>query len=490
MDTISHRSKHFHSIRWQFVLTYVGLFGIVLGVVSLAVSGLLNSYLLNQRVQEQLRDANALSAQVSGYLAQRDAAELYAIGTQTYENGGGRVLVLNTAGIVQSDSFSEYNGYLLNFAEIDDVLYSGASSAFGFHRIAQRDGTDFWAAYCTSAIVRDDGLIGVVLYAASIQDVVDTSVAMQRQMTWIYVIGLTVVLAASSILTRFITRPVQQLTDVALRVSAGDLASRASVHGQNEIAELGRTFNMMVDRLQNIDQQRSEFVSDASHELKTPLASMKILVESLLYQDDVPQEVYKDFLADIDAEVNRLNHLITDLLLLSKMDTDQAALNIEPTNLSHLVTECVDALSPIASADGVSLAQEVPDDLEAECDSLKVRQALNNLIENAIKYSREDGHVTITGGRDGSDVYVSVEDNGVGMSEEYLPHIFERFYRVDKARSRETGGTGLGLHIVRRVAVMHGGRVDVESVEGVGSRFTLYIPAVHRQRIRETGQPE
>lgn len=460
------------------------LFGIVLGVVSLAVSSLLNGYLLNQRVQEQLKQAGALSAQVSGYLAQQDAAELYAIGTQTYENGGGRVLVLNPAGIVQSDSFSEYNGYLLNFAEINEIIYGGASSAYGFHEIHQDDGSSFWAAYCTSAVVRDGGLTGVLLYSASVQDIVDTSVSMQKQMMWIYGIGMVVVVAASAILTRFITRPVQQLTDMALRVSAGDLSSRADVHGRNEIAELGRTFNMMCERLQNIDQQRGEFVSDASHELKTPLASMKILVESLLYQDNVPEEVYKDFLADIDVEINRLSHLITDLLLMSKMDTDQAALNIEPTDLSHLVTECVDTLRPIAKMDNITIDTDVPPELEAECDSLKIRQALNNLIENAIKYSQQDGHVTVAGGRAGSDVFISVEDNGVGMGEEYLPHIFERFYRVDKARSRETGGTGLGLHIVRRVAVMHGGRVDVESKEGIGSKFTLTFPAVRKPRER------
>lgn len=471
------------------MLTYLCLFGIVLGAITLAVSSVVNRYLLNQRVQEQIRNASILSAQVGNYLAQQDAAELYAIGTRAYEDGGGRVLVLDAAGIVQSDSFSEYNGYLLSFAEIDEVIYNGASSAYGFHRIYQDNGSSFWSVYCTSAVIRDGGLIGVVLYVVSIQDVIDTSESMQKQMAWIYGIGIIVVVVATSVLTRVVTRPVQQLTDVALRISAGDLASRAQVRGHNEIAELARTFNMMCDRLQNMDEQRSEFVSDASHELKTPLASMKILVESLLYQDDVPEEVYKDFLADIDAEIDRLSHLITDLLLLSKMDTDQAALNLEPVDLSALVTECVDSLKPIAKAGRVTIDAQVPSGLEAECDSLKMRQALNNLIENAIKYSQEGGHVYVTGGREGGEVFISVEDDGVGMREEYLPHIFERFYRVDKARSRETGGTGLGLHIVRRIAVMHGGRVDVESREGIGSRFTLIIPAVHKARDGALGFP-
>lgn len=465
------------------------IFAAVIAIISVAVSNMVNSYLMTQRVQQQLKDASILSAQVSPYLAQSDAAELYSIGTRAYEDGGGRVLVLNESGIVQSDSFSEYNGYLLNFSEIDDVLYGGASSAYGFHQIHQDDGKSFWATYCTSAIVRDGGLIGVILYASSVQDVVDSSVALQDQMFWIYWLGLLGVIVAGSLLTGVITRPVKQLTDVALRISAGDFAPRAKISGRNEIAELGRTFDMMCDRLQNIDEQRSEFVSDASHELKTPLASMKILVESILYQDNVPEAVYKDFLTDIDNEIDRLTTLITDLLLLSKMDTDKAVLNIESTDLNRLVTECTDALQPIAEKKHIALETHVPIDLEAECDSLKIRQAVNNLIENGIKYTEDGGLVVITGGREGSEVWISVEDNGVGMREEYLDHIFERFYRVDKARARETGGTGLGLHIVRRIALMHDGRVDVVSEEGVGSRFTLYLPAVHTPHGADAGHP-
>lgn len=470
----------FYSIQWQFVIIYFLLAAVVFVVLTFAGSSIISNYLVNQRVQVQLRNTSSLGVQVSSYLAQWDANELYAIGTETYERDGGRVLVLNNSGIVQTDSFSEYNGYVLHYPEIETVLAGDHSTAYGFHRIVQEDGSTFYALYSTSAIIREGDLIGVLLYSTSIQDIVDASYSLEQRMLLIYSIGLVCIVVASIILTRFITRPVKQLTDVALRISAGDLAMRANVRGHNEIAELGQTFNMMCDRLQNMDKQRGEFVSDASHELKTPLASMKILCESLLYQDDVPPEVYKDFLSDINKEIDRLNLLITDLLLLSKMDADDAALNVEKTDLARLVRECVDALRPIATDRGIDVETDVPEDLQAECDPLKLRQALNNLVENAIKYSRENGFVRIEGGRNGTDVYVSVEDNGVGMGAEYLPHIFERFYRVDKARSRETGGTGLGLHIVRRVALMHGGRVDVKSEEGVGSVFTLYLPAVQK----------
>lgn len=466
-----------YSTRWRIVLANMLIVAVAYGLTFAAVSSILTGYLLNQRVQEQMKNVRSLGVQVSSYLAQSDAAELYGIGLRSYSEGGGRMLVLNNAGIVQTDTFSEYNGMVLRFPEVETVLDGAATSSYGFHVITG-EGRPFWALYCTSSVIHDGAMIGVLLFSTSVQDVVDTAEMLQRNMFLVFMLGLGAVLGATIILTRYIARPIQQLTQAALRVAAGDWTSRVAIAGRNEVAELGRTFNMMCDRLQNVDVQRSEFVSDASHELKTPLASMKILVESLLYQDEVPEEIYKDFLSDINGEIDRLTRLITDLLLLSKMDTDNAVLNLADVNVLEAVRESTDALEPIAAQRGVRLQVDVPPGLELVCDPLKLRQALNNLIENAIKYSGPEGFVEITAGRSGPDVYIRVRDNGVGMPAADLPHIFERFYRVDKARSRETGGTGLGLHIVRRVALMHGGRVEVESEEGKGSTFTLYLPEV------------
>lgn len=464
-----------YSIRWRFVLANILMVAAAFGVAMTAASTLVNNYLLNQRVQAQITDTRSLGVQVSALLAQSDAAELYSIGLRAYDEGDGRMLIVNTNGIVQTDTFSEYNGYFLRFPEVWAVLNEESTTAYGFHQITRGSRT-FWALYSTSAVIHEGQLIGAVLFSASIQDLADAVTALRRNMIAIYLAGAAALLLATVVLTRYITRPVQQLTQVALRVSAGDWSGRAQISGRNEIAELGRTFNMMCDRLQNLDQQRSEFVSDASHELRTPLASMKILVESLLYQDNVPEEVYKEFLGDINGEIDRLTLLITDLLLLSKMDTDSGALNLTAADLSQTIRESADALQPIAKERDITLSVEVPDELLASYDPLKLRQALNNLIENAIKYTREGGRVSVSAGHEGSDVFIRVADNGIGMPSEDLPHIFERFYRVDKARSRETGGTGLGLHIVRRVALMHGGRVDVKSEEGVGSTFTFYLP--------------
>jgi signal transduction histidine kinase len=232
----------------------------------------------------------------------------------------------------------------------------------------------------------------------------------------------------------------------------------------------------MSERLENMDAERSEFVSNASHELKTPLSSIKILTESLLYQDGVEERVYKEFLTDINKEIDRLTSIISGLLTLARADSETEALTMDKILLSALVYKVVAAVKPIANEKEISLAYTVVSELEIECDALKVSLALTNLVDNAIKYTRKGGAVSVTVQRAGANAAIVVKDNGRGISEKDLPYIFDRFYRVDKARARDTGGSGLGLHLARKIALLHGGSIDVASEEGRGSTFTLYLP--------------
>lgn len=447
------------------------------GLVSVAVSSLVGQHLVDQRMKLLAKASNSVAVQVAPYLSDYDANMMYEIAVKSSNDSGGRFLIVNDSGIVVIDSFSELNGVKLSMREVDDILYGKNSSSKGFHVIDGVDG-DFWAVYYTSSIIQNGEITGAVLYSSSIQDVVTATDNLQTRTLWIFVLACGIIIVTSLLMTNLITKPIKKLTDVAIKISNGDLSQRANIRGKSEIAEMAQTFDMMCSKLQNLDEQRSEFVSDASHELKTPLASMKILVESMLYQDSVPEEVYKEFLGDINKEIDRMNSLITDLLLLSKMDSDIVTINIEKVRISTIINKCIGALEPIARERDIRLNADMTDDFEIECDPLKLRQALNNLIENAIKYTRDGGHVSVITKHHGGEGAIRIEDDGVGMSEEHLEHIFERFYRVDKARSRETGGTGLGLHIVRRIALMHSGRVEVESKEGVGSVFTLILPLV------------
>ena len=206
------------------------------------------------------------------------------------------------------------------------------------------------------------------------------------------------------------------------------------------------------------------------------MSSIKILTESLLYQDGVEERVYKEFLSDINKEIDRLTNIIQGLLTLAKADSETEALTIDKILLSALVYKVVAALKPIANGKDITLTYTVISELEIECDALKVSLALTNLIDNAIKYTRKGGTVSVTVQRGGGNAAIVVKDNGRGISEKDLPYIFDRFYRVDKARARDTGGSGLGLNISRKIALLHGGSIDVVSEEGKGSTFTLYLP--------------
>ncbi len=228
-----------------------------------------------------------------------------------------------------------------------------------------------------------------------------------------------------------------------------------------------------------LDTSRQEFVSNVSHELRTPITSMKVLADSLIAQEDVPVELYKEFMTDIADEIDRENKIITDLLSLVKMDKTAADLNIEAVNINELIELILKRLRPIAGQKDIDVIYESVRDVTAEVDEVKLTLAISNLVENAIKYNEEHGYVKVTLDADHRFFTVAVEDNGMGIPEEAKEHIFERFYRVDKSHSRKIGGTGLGLAITRSSILMHRGAVKVESEEGKGTTFLVKIPLTY-----------
>ena len=235
----------------------------------------------------------------------------------------------------------------------------------------------------------------------------------------------------------------------------------------------------MLRRLQTLDESRQEFVSNVSHELKTPLTSMKVLADSLMGQEDIPVELYREFMTDIGAEIDRENKIINDLLSLVKMDKSAGNINITSVQINELLERIMKRLRPIAQKQNVELVMESFRPVVAEVDEVKLTLALTNLIENAIKYNNPDGWVHVSLNADHQNFFVTVEDNGIGIPKEAQNRIFERFYRVDKSHSREIGGTGLGLAIARNAIIMHRGAIKVHSMEGEGTTFTVRIPLTY-----------
>jgi len=247
----------------------------------------------------------------------------------------------------------------------------------------------------------------------------------------------------------------------------------------DELGELVETINGMIERLENSFRQIQQFTSDASHELKTPLTILKGEAELALRKERDPGE-YRHYLQSSLEEINRLSRLVQDLLVLSKADTGRLTLQAVPVNLSQLVETCGQQSKFLGEDSEIHLELTTQPGVQVLGDPNRLKQMFYNLIENAIKYSNRSGKVVISTTHNGQYAHVAIRDNGVGIASEDIPFIFDRFYRVDKSRSREAGGTGLGLSICKWIAEIHKGRIEVESVPDVGSCFTVMLPLLDK----------
>lgn len=294
----------------------------------------------------------------------------------------------------------------------------------------------------------------------------------------LYVIRILLMLAIvvmAVVFSGLLVEPIEAITRSIRRFSQG-YHEHVTENGYSEIAELSEEFNDLFGRMTKLDESRQEFVSNVSHELKTPITSIKVLADSLNGQKDVPVELYREFMADIAKEIDREDKIINDLLTLVRLDKTAAALNISSVNINELVESVLKRLSPIASRENIEITYESFRNVTADVDEVKLSLAITNLVENAIKYNKKDGWIKVSLNADHKFFYVQVEDSGIGIPKEQQDKVFERFYRVDKTRSRETGGTGLGLAITRDSVMMHNGSIKLESRENEGSKFIIRIP--------------
>ncbi len=229
-----------------------------------------------------------------------------------------------------------------------------------------------------------------------------------------------------------------------------------------------------ITELRRYERSRREFVANVSHELKTPIAVLKSLLETLYEEED--REEKKSFLEKALKRVEDMRRLVEDLLILTKLESGEERIKREDVDLRLLVEEVFDLLEPQAKERNISLVNSIDKELRVKGDWDKLFLLLKNLVDNAIKYNKEGGRVEVKAKKNHSHVQLQVQDTGLGIPKEHIPFIFERFYRVDPSRSRNLGGTGLGLSIVKHIALSHGGKIEVQSKEGVGSTFSVFLP--------------
>ena len=297
-------------------------------------------------------------------------------------------------------------------------------------------------------------------------------------------IGFVISIAISLIISKTLLSPIEGMTKAAEAMSDGDFSRKIPIESQDEIGILSETFNDMAAQLETMleelikaEQLRREFVANVSHELRTPLTSIRTYAETIFETEEIPKETQAEFLRVIINESDRMTKIVQDLLDLSRFDSGHSKLALEKFSIEQSVREVYAAIALEAKKRGHVLNLEVEWGLpKIRGDRARIEQVLMNIITNALKYTPDGGRIDIYSGRAGNRVWVKIEDTGVGIPEEDLAHVFERFYRVDKARSRESGGTGLGLPIAKEIVTMHGGDIEITSAQGKGTSVTVTLP--------------
>ena len=287
------------------------------------------------------------------------------------------------------------------------------------------------------------------------------------------VLEVVVIIFSAVFAIAFSKRMRKILTSMRI-IREGDYSHKVTMGGSDELTILGDEFNDLTDRLMVSENKRRQFVSDASHELKTPLASIKLLSDSIL-QNDMDMDTVREFVCDIGNEADRLNRMSQKLLSLSRIESQEDG-DCEIVNIAPTVSRVTRMLNAIAEENGISIIQKLDQDSPILILEDDLYQIIFNLVENGIKYNVAGGTLTIVLSREDDNAVIKIADTGVGIPEDAIGHIFERFYRVDKARSRKSGGSGLGLSIVRNMVERNGGSICVKSQNGKGTVFTVTFP--------------
>ena len=442
--------------------------------------GVLNSYearAVSIRESEILSQAKILANQIatSEYM-DKGSSEANIIQVQIsllttiYD---GRVIIVD-------DNFKVYHD-TYNLDDNKTIIAEEVIRSFQGQEVTNYDAENHYIEMTIPIIDPDDTsstVQGVMLISVSTDNIVLNHGYLSQVATIILVIVVVATVFFGILVILYFMKPFGKLSDGIAAIKEGYGDDALQVNDYTETALICKRFNEVIGRMKITDESRQEFVSNVSHELKTPLTSMKVLADSINSMPDAPKELYQEFMEDITSEIERETKIINDLLSLVKMDKSAADLNVTSVNINELLEQILKRLQPIADKQQVELVLESFRPVTAEVDEVKLTLAITNLVENAIKYNRADGegwvHVSLNA--DHQYMYLKVEDSGIGIPEESLDQIYERFYRVDKSHSREIGGTGLGLAITRNCILMHRGAIKVHSVLGEGTTFDVRIP--------------
>jgi signal transduction histidine kinase len=416
---------------------------------------------------------NIISSQITSYFKNIDNIYTYEyiediIKQHTFDYNS-RTLVLDTTSTVVIDSYDEYNDKTLSNPEIVNALSGSSTANIYMHN---KD----YILYAAVPMIDNNEVIGVTFMSSDVNDLFNSVRVIIDKLLIIFTASIILSLIVSLFFSEIIALPIEKLTDSVKKITLGNYHAKVAVRGNDEISALGNAFNLMSTKLFQVDDRRKKFVSNVSHELRTPMTSMKIVAETLLSQDHWEEEIYREFLFDINQEVDRLNKIIDSLLYLAKIEKDELDLDLSVTYVNYLIEKVIKTIKPIALKKNITLQFYSDNKIQINLDQEKMQQCLLNIVGNAVKYTPEDGMVTLSLKEDKGNVIITITDNGIGIPDHDLPYVFDRFYRVDEARARKTGGTGLGLSIAQQIVQLHQGLIEVQSEMGVGTTVAIIIP--------------
>ncbi len=415
----------------------------------------------------------------------------YSMLTQLAGAGGFRLTLIDRTGIVLFDSevASDRLATLENHLNRPEVLMAAREGAGSDTRHSATIGKDLFylatridAPLPSSSGFQQAAYLRLAIPLTAVQEV-QKEISSKILITSFLI--LLLVTALAFFLSRRLAQPIEDMAATAQRIQAGQLDQRIAVRSNDELGRLAASLNSMVDtlnaditKLRKLEQVRSEFLGNVSHELRTPIFAIQGMLETLLGGAIDDKEVNASFVESALRNTERLNSLLADLIEISSIESGEMKMSFRYFPVKAFLESVVTEMLPGAARKDIALTlNEIPPDLEVLGDKERLRQVMVNLIDNAVKYSEPRRSVSVRAERAGTGVTISVADTGFGIPAEDIPRIFERFYRVDRERSREAGGTGLGLAIVKHIVEAHGGRVAVESAAGKGSTFSFSLPA-------------
>ena len=457
----------FRSAHIYYALCYVVITFIVLLLLNIYSSNISQELFYNSKEADLVEKCQITARKIANLEVMNPNAIADAVSDMNNLNLSRLIVTNQNAEILydSADASSQANYAIL--PEVIDAL--GCNDVFNW---TYKDGV--MRSFAATPIMFRDVLVGVVYIAEYDTEQGELVQDLQRNILAISIILELVVIISSLSFSAVFSERLRKIMYSIRIIRSGDYTHKLRLKGNDELAELSNEFNDLTDKLQDSEQKRRQFVSDASHELKTPLASIKLLSDSIL-QNDMDATTVNEFVKDIGDEAERLNRMSQKLLTLSRtegeVDSDSEIIYLTPT-----IQRVVRMLKGLADKHNIAIQQNLAEDQPILILEDDLYQIIFNLVENGIKYNQNGGTLSLKLHKENENILLSIQDTGMGIPEESLPYIFERFYRVDKARARRSGGSGLGLSIVKNMVERNNGEISVKSVFGVGSIFTLSFP--------------